>query len=180
MPDNIHFNLLPIVDGYIVEFWCGNSIESQKIAETVYFSRTEALDDALKFIRHKAMAHFDSVKCRIYDLAESYRLKLGLKPWHEFEKEMLKRWSGELNLTPEARFHYIQSKRQCGKTTKFILERLAEAVITQKPLIVCGVTETHTGHLLTRTKNLAEKLELELLIERSLKQAVLFSESYFD
>lgn len=176
MPDNLHFNLFTVSDGFIVQFWYGDDGDSDSEA----FSGESALDDALKFIRHKTLAHFDSVKHRIRDLAESYRRKLGLKRWSDFEKEMLKRWTDEPSLSPEAKYHYIQSKRQCGKTTRFILERIAEAVITQKPLIVCGVTGTHTNTLLTKAKDLVEKLELDLVVEKAPKQAVLFSESYFD
>lgn len=111
-------------------------------------------------------------------LAETYRKELGLKPWDEFEREMLERLDNDQYLTEEVRNSYKRAKRQCGKSTKAILFRLAEAVITNRPILVCGFNRFHTNILTTRARELADRLKLStVVIDKSATQVVMLYES---
>lgn len=121
-----------------------------------------------------------TIREQIENLADKFRQELGLEPWDEFERKTLEKWDNEHWLTEEARETYKKSKRQCGKTTKVTLFRLAEAVVTSKPVLVCGVTGSHTKILYENVRSLADRLNLNVAIDKSPRQVITLSESYFE
>lgn len=100
------------------------------------------------------------------DLAEKYRIKLGLLPWEEYEKQRLRELSTDSSKTLEIKAAEIYAKRQCGSTTKLLLKALAMAEMTESTLYVAGNSSGHTDILTDRAKDLADKLGLQVEIRK--------------
>ncbi len=117
---------------------------------------------------------------QIKTLAEQFRQELDLKPWDEFEREIIQEWDQVLTLTDEARDYYKKAKRQCGKSTKGLLLKLAEAKITKRVLLIAGPSGAMTKALYYRARELAERLNLDVEIEMVHRNAIIYSESFFE
>lgn len=115
---------------------------------------------------------------RIEELAEKFRQNLDLKPWDDFEQEILQKWEEYPTLTQEARDYYKKAKRQCGKTTRGILLNLAEAKITNKKVfLVSGPSTAMTKALYLRVRELAYQLNIDVEIDKVHKNTIVYSES---
>lgn len=121
-----------------------------------------------------------TIREQIEVLAEKYRKDLGLKPWSRFEQEMLKKWDDSLSLSREAREQFKALRRQCGKTTRGLLYKIAEAVVTRKALLVCGPTVRYTDAIHYMAEDLVHRLRLDLKVIKPERQVVAYSESYED
>lgn len=111
-------------------------------------------------------------------LAEEYRIKLGLKPWNEFEAEVLERWTKDSNLTETARNRQLKEKRQTGKTTRQLLLAIAEATVRKRPLVISGAGETHTDVMFRIAKKFVEQLNANVTVIRN-SAMVAFTDSDF-
>lgn len=115
---------------------------------------------------------------QIYELVEKFRQELGLKPWLEFEQEVLKKWEDSESLSQEAKDYYKRVKRQCGKTTRGLLFKLAEAKITKRVFLVAGPSTAMTKALYYGARGLADRLNLDVEIEKVHRNTVVYTESF--
>ncbi len=122
----------------------------------------------------------NTVECQIWDLADKFRQELDLRPWKEFEQEILKKWDDETGLTSETKEYYKRARRQCGKTTLGLLLKLAEAKITKRVFLVAGPSTAMTKVLYYKARELAERLNLDVEIEMVHRNTIIYSESFFE
>ncbi len=115
---------------------------------------------------------------QVYELVEKFRQELDPTPWLEFEQEMLKKWEDSESLTQEAKDYYKAAKRQCGKTTRGLLFKLAEAKITKRVFLVSGPSTAMTKALYYRAQELADRLNLDVEIEKVHRNTIVYSESF--
>lgn len=98
------------------------------------------------------------------ELAEQYRIKLGLRTWEEQEQwanEKRESLSGTLSSASYERY----KGRQSGRTTRGLLLAIARAVrLETGDLIVEGISDNHEGVLIDLARDLVSKLRLDLRV----------------
>ncbi len=120
------------------------------------------------------------IKEQVEVLAEKFRQELDLKPWDEFEQGILKKWDQESTLTEEAKEYYKKAKRQCGKSTRGLIFKLAEAKITKRTLLIAGPSTAMTKALYNKACNLALRLNLDIEIDKVHRNTIMYSESFYE
>ncbi len=113
-------------------------------------------------------------------LVEQFRQELNLRPWNEFEQEILRKLDESPSLTQEAKDHYKKAKRQCGKSTRGLLFKLAVAKITKRALLIAGPSTAMTKALYYKASELAERLNLDVYIDKVHRNTIMYSESFFE
>jgi hypothetical protein len=103
----------------------------------------------------------------VNELAEQYRVTLGLRPWEE-QKQWANNKREKMALTPEA--YEAWKDRQSGRTTKGLLLAIARAVhVGARVLIVEGHGAQHEDVLVIRARGMVADLGLSLEVQGYLR-----------
>lgn len=100
----------------------------------------------------------------VHELAETYREKLGWKPWDVYRREALDRISKMVDRSDEWKARHLAEERQTGRTAKGLLYAIAEAKLIGWPLVVIGHGGSDALHAVAR--DLVNRLELDLSVHK--------------
>jgi hypothetical protein len=109
-------------------------------------------------------------------LAETYRIKLGLLPWNEWEVKRLEEIGKNQWLSVACIAHDKRRRRQCGNSTRGLLRALAEAVLTKRPLLVNGPSRPMIDAQYRHAEDLVQVLGLNVKVQKVTRPMTIFSD----